>query len=270
MGNSKHHSSLSFQLLSPTTLVSSKALYQSLYSGVKSIWSRVRSIISTTQTAKPSSPDETSETDHNHNADATRSESQEEIPHQQYRSTAEDASPGLEVTPDSSSDLSSAESTSECSSDDSDESKGSDDYYKYGWISQLANERWIQHITLPQVTISAFTEVGQAELTISVPKQRFYTGRNPVIPSALANTPCATLGVQGILDHLNATLGTAYTLDIPSLSSVLEDVIKHNYDFGAAYGRLRQMQFNSGTLRDELIRLEEEDRSCDGTRWWII
>ncbi len=135
------------------------------------------------------------------------------------------------------------------------------EYCEYEGVRQLANERWIQHITLPQVSISAFTEVGRAESAISVPKQRFYTGRNPVIPSALADTPCTTLGVQGVLDQLNATLATAYTLDIPSLSSVLEDVIKNNYDFGTAYGRLRRMQFNSCvTLQDELIRLEEEDR----------
>ncbi|KAK0231732.1 hypothetical protein EDD85DRAFT_114125 [Armillaria nabsnona] len=87
-----------------------------------------------------------------------------------------------------------------------------------------------------------------------------YTGRNPVISSALANTPCATLGAQGVLDQLNATLGTAHTLT-PSLSSVLEDVITKNYDFGAAYGRLRQMQLSScSTLQDGLSRLEEKDR----------
>ncbi|PBK64864.1 hypothetical protein ARMSODRAFT_453903 [Armillaria solidipes] len=62
-------------------------------------------------------------------------------------------------------------------------------------------------------TLSACTETGAAELSIKVPKQRSYTGRRPVIPCSLADTPCATLGVQGVLDRLNATLGTSHTRD---------------------------------------------------------
>ncbi|SJL14997.1 uncharacterized protein ARMOST_18477 [Armillaria ostoyae] len=148
---------------------------------------------------------------------------------------------------------------SECSCVASDSE--SDDYDEHDMERQFAYEYRIQHITLPEVTISALTEVGKAESMISVPNQRTYTGRKSVIPSALADTPCATLGVQGVLDQLNATLGTAYALDTPSLSYVLEDFIKNNYDFGTAYGRLRRMQFNSRRiLQDELSRLEEKDR----------
>ncbi|KAK0489887.1 hypothetical protein EDD18DRAFT_1417294 [Armillaria luteobubalina] len=77
-----------------------------------------------------------------------------------------------------------------------------------------------EYITLPEVTLSAFTETGREELSIEVPKQRSYTGRIPVIPCSLADTPCATLGVQGIFDRLNAILGTSHTLrTAPSYST---------------------------------------------------
>ncbi|SJL05145.1 uncharacterized protein ARMOST_08518 [Armillaria ostoyae] len=71
-------------------------------------------------------------------------------------------------------------------------------------------------------TINAFTETGQAESSIKVPLQRSYTGRTPIIPSSLADTPCATLGIPGLLDLINATLRTSHTLDTLSLSSVLD------------------------------------------------
>ncbi|KAK0245458.1 hypothetical protein EDD85DRAFT_1016565 [Armillaria nabsnona] len=91
----------------------------------------------------------------------------------------------------------------------------------------------------PEVTISSWTEIGQAEESIKVPKQRAYTRRKPVISSSLANTPCSSLGIEGLLDLLNTTLGTSYTLDTSSIFFVLEDCIAQNYDFGTAYGRLR-------------------------------
>ncbi|KAK0436346.1 uncharacterized protein EV420DRAFT_1652553 [Desarmillaria tabescens] len=94
-------------------------------------------------------------------------------------------------------------------------------------------------ISLREVTLSAFAETGQPESSIIVPKQRAYTGSAPVISSRLADTPCAILGIQGLLDQLNTTLGTSHTLDTPSLSSLLEDCITNDYDFGTAYGRLR-------------------------------
>ncbi|PBL01366.1 hypothetical protein ARMGADRAFT_1007375 [Armillaria gallica] len=91
---------------------------------------------------------------------------------------------------------------------------------------------------LPKVTISSQTETGQTEESVKVPLQRAYTGRKPVISSSLANTPCSSLGIQGLLDLLNTTLGTSRTLDTPSLSS--------NYDFGTAYGHLRSAWCDSG------------------------
>ncbi|KAK0436336.1 uncharacterized protein EV420DRAFT_239002 [Desarmillaria tabescens] len=121
---------------------------------------------------------------------------------------------------------------------------------------------YFQDISLPEVTISAFTETGQPDSSIIVPLQRAYTGRKPVISSRLADTPCATLGIQGLLDQLNTTLGTSHSLDTPSLSSLLEDCITNDYDFGVAYGRLRQIWYtdNWSTIRDVLCRQEEEDQ----------
>ncbi|KAK0449084.1 uncharacterized protein EV420DRAFT_1647118 [Desarmillaria tabescens] len=116
-------------------------------------------------------------------------------------------------------------------------------------------------ITFPEVTISAFTETGQAESSIEVPLQRASTGRAPIILSILADIPCATLGILGILDRLNTILGTSHTLDIPSLYSLLEECILNNYDFGMAYCRLCRMWYTSNwsTIRDKLRRHEEED-----------
>ncbi|KAK0430336.1 hypothetical protein EV421DRAFT_2090940 [Armillaria borealis] len=120
-----------------------------------------------------------------------------------------------------------------------------------------------EDIVLPEVTISAFTETGQAETSIMVPRQRAYTGRKPVISSHLADTPCATLGIQGLLDQLNTTLGTSYSLNTPSLSSLLEDCIANNYDFGTTHSRLRQIWYTdkwSTGVQHILCKWEEKDR----------
>ncbi|SJL08933.1 uncharacterized protein ARMOST_12308 [Armillaria ostoyae] len=111
-----------------------------------------------------------------------------------------------------------------------------------------------------EVTLSAFTETGQAEVCIEVPKQRSYTGRSPVIPCSLADTPCATLRVQGVLDGLNATLRPFRTSR--KLRTILEDFIERNYDFGTAYALLRPVwnTENSSNVQDELRRREREDR----------
>ncbi|KAK0216692.1 hypothetical protein EDD85DRAFT_782005 [Armillaria nabsnona] len=98
--------------------------------------------------------------------------------------------------------------------------------------------------------------------SIKVPKQRSYTGRRPVIPSSLADTPIVSLGVQGVLDRLNATLGTSHTLDTPSLSSLLKECIEKNYDFGTVYGHVRAIwnTHRDRNIQNELHRREEEDR----------
>ncbi|KAK0473027.1 hypothetical protein IW261DRAFT_1343009 [Armillaria novae-zelandiae] len=95
----------------------------------------------------------------------------------------------------------------------------------------------------PEVTISALAETGQEESSIVVPLQHEYTSKKPVIPSSLANTLCAFLGVQGLLDQLNTTLGTSCSLDNPFLSFVLEDCIEDSWDFGLAYSYLHQIWY---------------------------
>ncbi len=99
------------------------------------------------------------------------------------------------------------------------------------------------------------------ESSIIVPLQRAYTGRKPVITSRLADTPCASLGTQGLLVEPNTTLGTSYSLDNPFISSLLEDCITNKSDFGIAYGRLRGIWYISdwSTIRDMVCRQEEED-----------
>ncbi|KAK0233998.1 hypothetical protein IW262DRAFT_126801 [Armillaria fumosa] len=118
------------------------------------------------------------------------------------------------------------------------------------------------HVSLPKVTISAFTETGREESSIIVPLQRAYTSREPVISSWLADTPCAILGVQGLLDQLNTTLGTSYSLDNLFLSSLLEDFIKNNYNFGMAYSCLRRIWYTDdwSTVQDVLRRWRDEDQ----------
>ncbi|SJL15522.1 uncharacterized protein ARMOST_19022 [Armillaria ostoyae] len=169
-----------------------------------------------------------------------------------------------EAVPISSSSLlpeptSSLVADSESSSEDSDGTSDDSDTTSY----VFRRHRWPpKRIAFPKVIISAFTETGQGESSIKVPLQRFYKGRRPVIPSSLADTPCATLGTQGVLDGLNETLRTTYTLDILSLRSILEDCIEKHYDFGTAYGRLRQIWYTDdwSNIRDELRRWEENDR----------
>ncbi len=90
----------------------------------------------------------------------------------------------------------------------------------------------MEHNSLPEVTLSAFAETGQVESSIPVLKQRSYIGREPIISSALADTPCAPLGVDGVLEKLNATLGTAYNLDLPYVfGKVLSPTPQRNHSW---------------------------------------
>ncbi|PBK96010.1 hypothetical protein ARMGADRAFT_1163666 [Armillaria gallica] len=143
---------------------------------------------------------------------------------------------------------------SESSFVDSDDASDDSDTIPY----EFDPPRWPPKI----IKSSAFTETGREESSIKVPKQKSYTGRRPVTPSSLADTPCATLGIHGVLDELNATLRTSYTLNTPFLPSVLEDCVEKKYDFGTAYGRLRQTLYTEdwSNIRDKLRRREEKDR----------
>ncbi|KAK0224584.1 hypothetical protein EDD85DRAFT_940921 [Armillaria nabsnona] len=66
---------------------------------------------------------------------------------------------------------------------------------------------------------------------------------------------------KGLLDQLNTTLGTSYSLDNPFLPSLLDDCITNSYDFGMAYSHLRRIWHtdNWSTIQDELCRQEEKD-----------
>ncbi|PBK62330.1 hypothetical protein ARMSODRAFT_943203 [Armillaria solidipes] len=127
-----------------------------------------------------------------------------------------------------------------------------------------------EHPYFPKVTLSALTETGHAESTIPVLKQRLYTGNQLVISSALANTRCADLGIDGVLEKLNATLGTSYTLGsqifrllgIATLHSILKPYVARNDDFGTAYAHLRYYWYASDfvAIQHGLRTREEEDR----------
>ncbi|KAK0430325.1 hypothetical protein EV421DRAFT_1935649 [Armillaria borealis] len=89
-----------------------------------------------------------------------------------------------------------------------------------------------------------------------------YQAPVPVISSHLADTPCAAFDVSDLLDILNDKLRTSYSLDTPSLSSLLKDCINKNYNFGMAYGLLRHIWYtnNWSTVQDKLHKWEEEDQ----------
>ncbi|KAK0439001.1 hypothetical protein EV421DRAFT_1969409, partial [Armillaria borealis] len=89
-----------------------------------------------------------------------------------------------------------------------------------------------------------------------------YTGRSPVISSSLADIPCATLGIEGVLGQLNARLGTSYTFETPSLLSLLNECIEKNNDFSTAYACLHPVWNTHGnsSMQNELHRCEKKDK----------
>ncbi|KAK0447550.1 hypothetical protein EV421DRAFT_147770 [Armillaria borealis] len=115
-----------------------------------------------------------------------------------------------------------------------------------------------EYASAPKITLSSLTEANREESTIPVLKQWSYTGARKVIPSALADTFCADLGVDGVLEKLNTTLGTSYALD--SVISILDSYIARNDDFGTAYAYLRRYWSDIPTIEHELRTLEEKDR----------
>ncbi|PBK64631.1 hypothetical protein ARMSODRAFT_1006975 [Armillaria solidipes] len=137
----------------------------------------------------------------------------------------------------------------------------SNDVHGVGQGHEHYKKMRLNYAKLPEVTLSAFTEAGEPESSISVLNQRNYTGRDPVIPSSLADTPCICLGVEGLLAKLNTILGTSYNLEIHSLSSLLRAYILKDYDFGTAFSRLRPFWYNDLTdIQDKLHTREVWDR----------
>lgn len=78
-----------------------------------------------------------------------------------------------------------------------------------------------------------------ADCPTTVPKQKRYQGRSPVIPNHLADRLCADLGIDGMLLELNTLMDTRYNLKTPSISNLLQVFIDSGADLGTAYGQLR-------------------------------
>ncbi|PBK60529.1 hypothetical protein ARMSODRAFT_922074 [Armillaria solidipes] len=236
---------------------------------IKSIWKRLCLVFTTRQRPMDSPPSVVSVSDGNTNL-IVPSETVEEMQHPAGSDFSEDGEPVLEATSDSSAtmrpEVPSASLVTGPQIDPVDEESNSDSdnapdgINEWGSFSYCYRNSW--GITLPKVTLSAFTETGQVESSIKVPKQQSYTGQSPVISSSLADTPCTTLGIEGVLDRLNATLGTSHMLDTPSLSSLLNSCIEKNNDFGTAYAYLRPVWNTHGNsdIQNELCRHEEEDK----------
>ncbi len=91
-----------------------------------------------------------------------------------------------------------------------------------------------------------------------------------MISSALADTPCADLGIDGVLEKLNVTLATSYTLGsrilrvlgIATLHSILKPYVARNDDFGTVYAHLRPYwyAYDVAAIKHELHTREEKDR----------
>ncbi|PBK79864.1 hypothetical protein ARMGADRAFT_1003536 [Armillaria gallica] len=113
----------------------------------------------------------------------------------------------------------------------------------FGYTNPSRRDNKTYYSNLSDVTIIAPIEDDLPIEDIKVPNQRAYTGSMPVIPSSLADTPSASLGVDGLLKTLNSTLGTQYDLT-PSLTSLLEAYTSKDYDFGTIYGYLRPIWFD--------------------------
>ncbi|PBK86683.1 hypothetical protein ARMGADRAFT_1086194 [Armillaria gallica] len=106
---------------------------------------------------------------------------------------------------------------------------------------------------LPEVTISSYGS--------RVPKQWSYTGRKPIIPSALADTLCTDLIIEELLEKFNTILGTSYTLGTAGVRSILGDCILKEHDFGTAYAHLRPFWYgNLTTTVDDLSEREVQYR----------
>ncbi|PBK59149.1 hypothetical protein ARMSODRAFT_1090926 [Armillaria solidipes] len=130
-----------------------------------------------------------------------------------------------------------------------------------GYTNPSRRDNKICYLNLSNVAIIAPIEDGLLIQDIKVQNQRAYTGSKPVIPSSLADTPCASLGIDGLMKTLNSTLGTKYDLT-PSLSSLLKSYISKEYDFGTVYGYLRPIWFECdlNDIQDSLRTSEVKDQ----------
>ncbi|KAK0230071.1 hypothetical protein IW262DRAFT_1261438, partial [Armillaria fumosa] len=102
-----------------------------------------------------------------------------------------------------------------------------------------------------------------------------FTGKKLVISSTLSNTPCAELGIDGVLEKLNKTLGTSYTLGSKTLRllgfiqlcSILEPYVTRNENFSTVYTHLWPYWYHHdvATIQYKLCALEDGDRAMRQT-----
>ncbi|PBK94067.1 hypothetical protein ARMGADRAFT_991978, partial [Armillaria gallica] len=127
-----------------------------------------------------------------------------------------------------------------------------------GFIAKQQERSYVPNVVTkqqpqPHLPKSPLSGCEESSLDVISPvlKQQSYTDRQPVIKSSITLTSCSELGVNGLLDRLNDTLGTPYTLKTlsESLRSALESCVDRDYDFGTAYARLRPYWFED-TSRD--------------------
>ncbi|SJL03064.1 uncharacterized protein ARMOST_06409 [Armillaria ostoyae] len=129
-----------------------------------------------------------------------------------------------------------------------------------GYTNPSCRDNKTYYSNLSNITITAPIEDGLSIEDIKVLNQRAYTGSKPVIPSSLADTPSASLSIDGLMKKLNSTLGTEYDLT-PSLSSLLTAYISDGYDFGTVYGYLRPIWFDCdfNNIQDSMRTSEATD-----------
>ncbi|PBK59154.1 hypothetical protein ARMSODRAFT_983251 [Armillaria solidipes] len=132
--------------------------------------------------------------------------------------------------------------------------------YMIGYTNPSRRDNKTYYSNLSDVTIVAPIEDGLSIEDIKVPNQRAYTGPKPIIPSSVADTSSASLGVDELLKMLNSTLGTKYDLT-SSLLSLLKSYISKEYDFGTVYGYLRPIWYDGdlNVIQDSLRTSEAMD-----------
>ncbi|KAF7796044.1 hypothetical protein EIP86_007214 [Pleurotus ostreatoroseus] len=132
----------------------------------------------------------------------------------------------------------------------------------------LAKRQGITLLPVRQSTIWS-DEDTKDESQLEIQSQTSYTGIRPVLPSSLADQPCAVLGLTDLLDLFNKTLRTAYTESTPGVKDVLEACIARGDDFGIAFSRIRHFWYTDLTrvetiaersqLRDTKMRISALD-----------
>ena len=90
-----------------------------------------------------------------------------------------------------------------------------------------------------------------------IPLQWVHVGPG-AIPNSLADILCEFLSTKNLLFHLNATLGTSHTLDMPGLQPCLEHALHVSRDFGALYGALRLWWSDDFTRTLEKIKARQD------------